>query len=70
MGLIAIVSLPTQVFWVTRNQYVPLVVILSDELVAPVLQRNAALVEVSLSRMDVPVQRMVSWPRFTTGGAY
>ena len=48
----------------------PLLVTLRDEPVAPVLQRNAALVEVSLSRMDVLVQRIVSWPRFTTGGAY
>ena len=47
----------------------PEVTLIEDD-VALVLQRNVALVEVSLSRMDVFVQRIVSWPRFTTGGAY
>ena len=64
------VSLVGQFPLETWSQYVPFDVILIEELVAFVLHRNVALVEVSLSVSVAPTHSVVSLPRFTTGGAF
>ena len=65
-----IVSLAWQSFSEAWSQYVPLVVTLIEEVLAPVLHRKAVLVDVSFNTSVAPVQRVVSLPKCTAGGKF